>query len=369
VNQTALDAAGITKKTKDPPGGRIMRGDANDEPTGVLVDNAADLVASKVPPPTDVEIERAIVTAMERLVKVGITNVHDAGVDRRTLAIYRKLASEDRLPIRIDAMLDGQQSIDGLRNDMKEWKNAPAIGMLTVRAVKLYADGAMGSRGALMFEPYADEPTTSGLPVTAPDELKRRIAEIVREGFQPAVHAIGDRGCAETLQDFIDAKAPRPRIEHLQVLRPSDMRLLVESHAVASMQPTHATSDAPWAEARLGHGTERQKGAYAWRSVLQAGVPLACGSDFPVESIDPRVGIFAAETREWMPEQRLTREEALRCFTSGAAYAEGAESHRGKIAVGYDADVTVFGEDAMTVPDVRALAVKAVIVGGRVLTF
>src|SRR5581483_10446151 len=264
------------------------------EPTGVLVDNAADLVLSKVPPPTDEEIERALVTAMDRLVKVGLTGVHDAGVDRRTLAVYRKLASEDRLPIRVDAMLDGQQTIEALRADMTEWKKTPQIGKLTVRAVKLYADGAMGSRGALMFEPYADEPTTSGLAVTPHDELKHRIAEVVREGFQPAVHAIGDRACAETLQDFIDARAPRPRIEHLQILRPSDMHLLVDSHAVASMQPTHATSDAPWAEARLGHGTERQKGAYAWRSVLSAGVPLACGSDFPVESIDPRLGLYAA---------------------------------------------------------------------------
>jgi hypothetical protein len=372
VNQSALDAAGIGNKTDDPPGGKILRGDGG-EPSGVLVDNAADLVAGKVPPPTDEEIERALVRAMDRLVQVGLTSVHDAGVDRRTLEIYRKLATADRLPLRIDAMLDGQQPMASLREDMATWKRTPSIGRLTVRAVKLYADGAMGSRGALMFEPYADEPQTTGLAVTPQEELRKRIVEIAQAGFQPAVHAIGDRACAETLADFLEAKQSvpslRPRIEHLQVLRPSDMHLLVESGAVASMQPTHATSDGPWAEQRLGHGTQRQKGAYAWRSVLSANVPLACGSDFPVESIDPRLGLFAAETRPWMPEQRLTRIDALRCFTSGAAFAEEAESHRGKIAVGFDADATAFSDDVMQITDVRASRTRHVIVGGRVTDF
>ncbi len=369
VNAAALDVAGITKKTDDPPGGKILR-DERGEPSGVLVDNAEDLVASKVPPQTDEEIESALVTAMAALVRVGLTSVHDAGTGRRTLEIQRKLAAADRLPIRIDAMLDGQQPMESLRADMATWKRTPTVGRLSVRAVKLYADGAMGSRGALMFEPYTDEPQTIGLAVTPPDELRKRILEIARAGFQPAVHAIGDRACAETLQDFIEARRAvpdlRPRIEHLQVLRPSDMHLLLEAGAVASMQPTHATSDAPWAEARLGHGTERQHGAYAWRAVLSAGAPFACGSDFPVESIDPRAGLFAAETRAWMPEQRLTREEALRCFTSGAAFAAGAEAHRGRIAPGYDADVTVFAADVMSASDVRAVAVTHTIVGGRV---
>jgi predicted amidohydrolase YtcJ len=204
---------------------------------------------------------------------------------------------------------------------------------------------------------------------------------VAAAGFQPAVHAIGDRACAEVLEDFVEASKLaadlRPRVEHLQVLRANDVHLLVESGAVASMQPTHATSDGPWAEARLGHGTVRQKGAYAWRQVLAANVPLACGSDFPVEGIDPRAGLYSAETRTWpggpaegwMPEQKLTRLEALRCFTSGAAYAAHAESHRGVIKEGYDADVTVFGKDVfgISAAQLRTVPVVATIVGGRLV--
>jgi predicted amidohydrolase YtcJ len=325
-------------------------------------------------------VREAILSAAARLVAVGITSVHDAGVDGRTLEVYRALAASDALPLRIYAMIDGQQPADALHADMRRWRETPEVGRLTVRSVKLYADGALGSRGAWMKTPYADDDANVGLTVTEPAELRARILDVAREGFQPCVHAIGDRACRETLEDFVAvAQATpglRPRVEHLQILDPSDLPLLVRAGAIASMQPTHATSDGAWAEARLGHGTARQRGAYAWRQVLDARVPLACGSDFPVEGIDPRAGIFSAETRRWpgapeagwMPEQRLTREEAVRCFTEGAAYAEHAESRRGRIAVGFDADLTAFAGDLFAVPAdaIPRMQITATVVGGRV---
>jgi predicted amidohydrolase YtcJ len=379
VNARALELAGIGPRTPDPPGGHLER-DAAGAPEGVLVDNAQELVGAKIPPPTAPQIESAILTAADALVAVGLTSVHDAGVGPEALAVYARLAAEDRLKVRVDAMLDGSQPMEALQAAMETWRRHSTIGWLTVRSVKMYADGAMGSRGARMFEPYADDPGTSGLAVTEPGELRRRILAVANAGFQPAVHAIGDRACAEVLADFVEASklAPdlRPRVEHLQVLRASDVHLLTAAGAVASMQPTHATSDGPWAEARLGHGTVRQKGAYAWRQVLDAGAVLACGSDFPVEDIDPRAGLYSAEARTWpggpaggwMPEQKLSRQEALRCFTTGAAAAAHAESHRGVIREGYDADVTVFAKDvfAVDVSELRTIPVAFTIVGGRV---
>jgi hypothetical protein len=356
VNEAALHLAGIGRDTADPPGGRVVR-EADGEPTGVLVDNAEALVRAHVPPPSAEATEHAIRAALERLVSLGITSVHDAGVDARTMVVYRRLAEHGALPIHVYAMLDGQAPLPELRAQMDAWRATPVVGRLTVRAVKMYADGALGSRGALLDEPYSDDPTTSGLAVTPPGELASRILEVARAGYQPAVHAIGDRAVHEVLADFARASAERPslrpRVEHLQILDPADVPVLVASHAIASMQPTHATSDGPWAEQRLGHGTERQKGAYAWRTVLDAHVPLACGSDFPVEDPDPFAGIRSAVLRTWpggppggwMPEQKMTLVEALACFTTGAAYAEGDEADRGRIAEGAIADAAVLSAD------------------------
>jgi predicted amidohydrolase YtcJ len=376
VNAKALEICGITEATRDPPGGKIERY-PDGRPSGIVIDNAESLVDEKVPPLDAAEIEEALLAAMRKLVAVGLTSVHDAGVDARTLEVMRKLAAEDRLPIHVYAMLDGQQPMKDLEAQMALWKKTPEVGRLTVRAVKMYADGAMGSRGAVMFDPYSDDPANRGLFVTPPDELRRRVLAVALAGYQPAVHAIGDRGCASTLHAFSErvARPLRPRVEHLQVLLARDVPLLKSSGAIASMQPTHATSDGPWAEARLGHGTARQKGAYAWRQVLDAGVPLACGSDFPVEDVDPLRGLYSAETRKgpglpdggWMPEQRMTRLEAVRCFTAGAAYAEFAEQRRGVLRVGMDADLTAFDRDVMWVPvaELTKLRVTHTFVGGR----
>ena len=371
-NASALAAAGLDGRTLDPPGGRILRRE-DGTPTGVLIDTAMDLVRRALPPPKPREAEEALLRSLQALAAVGITAVHDAAAGAEVLAAYRRLAERDDLPVRIYAMIDGQGA--DLDERMREWREKPSIGRLTVRAVKLFADGALGSRGAALFEPYDDDSGNTGLWLMDPRELAERIARVAAAGFQPCVHCIGDQACALVLQAF--TKVPRdlrPRAEHLQILRARDVPLLKRSGAIASMQPTHATSDAPWAESRLGRGTERQRGAYAWRQALEAGAVLAFGSDFPVEGIDPREGLRAAVARKsatgavWMPEQRLTREEALHAFTAGAAWAEFAENGRGAIREGFEADFTVFAKDLLEVhvDELPKVAVQATVVGGRV---
>jgi predicted amidohydrolase YtcJ len=378
ANSRALALARIVAGTADPEGGRILR-HQDGRPTGVLVDTAVDLVRSRIPPPTRDEIEQAVLPTLGELVRAGLTSIHDAGVGRDGLEAYRKLAQEDRLPVRVYAMIDGQVPRPELDDQMRLWRATPEVGRLTVRAVKLFADGALGSRGAALLEPYQDDPASRGLLVTPAAELRERIRMVAIAGFQPAVHAIGDRACAQVLDDFeaaagvTDLASLRPRLEHAQVLPHGAVALFRRTGAVASMQPTHATSDAPWAEARLGRA--RLGRAYAWKDLLDGGVPLAFGSDFPVESFDPRAGLHAAETRlprgwprPFLPEQRLTRQQALRAFTTGAALAERAEARRGMIREGYDADLTAFDGDILGVApeELERLGVTLTVVGGRV---
>ncbi|HXL39839.1 MAG TPA: amidohydrolase [Myxococcales bacterium] len=372
-NELALRAAGIGASTPDPPGGRILRrGDGT--LTGVLIDTAMDLVRRAIPAPGGRETEEMLLRSLRALAAVGLTCVHDASAGSEVLAAYARLAERDELPVRVYAMIDGQGP--GLDEEMRAWRERPAFGKLTVRSVKLFADGALGSRGAAMFEPYEDDSGNTGLWLMDPRELEERILRVAAAGYQPSVHCIGDRACAFVLEAF--TRVPhglRPRAEHLQIVRGRDVPLLKRSGATASMQPTHATSDGPWAEERLGRGTERQRGAYAWRQALDAGVPLAFGSDFPVEGIDPREGLRAAVARKtakgavWMPEQRLRREEALHAFTAGAARAEFAEGRRGCIREGFDADLTVFGSDVMSVhiDELPRAPVTATVVQGRVV--
>ncbi|HET9753844.1 MAG TPA: amidohydrolase, partial [Myxococcales bacterium] len=372
-NTRALQAAGIARGTPDPPGGRIVRR-PDGTPSGVLVDAAMDVVRRAIPPASGSDTEANILRSLRALAAVGLTAVHDASAGPAALETYLRLARRGELPVRVYAMIDGQG--DHLAEQMRAWREKPQVGLLTVRSVKLFADGALGSRGAAMFDPYEDDPGNTGLWLMEPRELQARIARATAAGFQPCVHCIGDRACAMVLQAFLAVPPElRPRAEHLQILRPQDVPLLRGSRAIASMQPTHATSDGPWAESRLGQGTGRQRGAYAWRQALKAGATLAFGSDFPVEGIDPREGLRAAVARKtasgkaWMPEQRLTREEALRAFTSGAAFAEFAEERRGCIREGFDADLTVFGANLMTLPADRLpqAPITATVVQGRVV--
>jgi predicted amidohydrolase YtcJ len=374
VNARALALAGIGRETPDPPGGRILRL-PDGAPSGILVDAAQALVLARIPQPSLTEVEGELLAGLEALVALGLTEVHDAGVGPAALDAYRRLALEDRLPLRVYAMIDGEAALPALVAELARWVGAGEVGLLSVRAVKLFADGALGSRGAALHEDYDDEPGNRGLLLASPEDLAARVRAVSSAGFQPAVHAIGDRAVSEVLRAFEaagDLRPLRPRVEHLQIVRREDLPRLEAAGVVASMQPVHAASDASWVAARLGSG-ERLRRAYAWRSVLRAGIPLAFGSDFPVESPDPRAGLLAAEGRaaaagpSFASEERLGREEALRAFTAGAAFASFSEARRGVIREGMDADLTAFAGDVLgaAADELRAMPLSHVVVGGR----
>ncbi|WP_373048073.1 amidohydrolase [Vulgatibacter sp.] len=375
ANGEALRLAGIDGATADPPGGRIVR-DGSGAPTGVLVDTAMELVARCIPPFTEAEREARILAACAACARVGLTGVHDAGDDAATLATLQRLDAQGRLPLRIYAMVDG-----GKAHTFEPWRErGPWQGEnLAIRCVKLLLDGALGSRGAAFHEPYADEPGNRGLTLFAPARFRELLRQSHEAGFQLAVHAIGDRANTDVLDGFAAVglrAADRPRLEHAQILRPADVSRAAGLGVIASMQPTHCTSDMPWVEARIGRG--RMEGAYAWRSFLDAGACLALGSDFPIESPDPRKGLYAAITRQderghppggFHPHERISAAEALRGFTTGAAFAAFAEGELGRIAPGYRADLTVLDRDPLAV-EPRAILDAAVllsVVAGRVI--
>ncbi len=375
VNGEALRRAGITRDTPDPAGGRILR-DAAGEPTGVLVDNAMELVVPRVPPPTDEQLEARLSAALERCAQVGLTGVHDAGMDLRTFRLLQRWDMMGRLPVRVYAMADGQGDARRTYLELGTFGGR----LLEMKSVKFLLDGALGSRGAALHTAYSDAPGETGLLLMEPEELEARTRAFMERGFQVCVHAIGDRANTLVVDTLIRAAAAtgtkplRHRVEHAQILRPEDIRKLGEAGLVASVQPTHATSDMGWAEARLG--AERLKGAYAWKSLKEAGAVLALGSDFPIESPDVLAGLYAARTRQdargqpeggWRPEERLTGEEALEGFTVGPAWASFAEARRGRLKVGMEADFTALSVDPVE-DEARALVdarVVATVVDGR----
>jgi hypothetical protein len=376
ANAAALRAAGVDRNTPEPPGGRILR-DAAGEPTGVLVDAAMDLVESKIPPePVEVR-ERRILRAAQHALSLGLTGVHEMGIDDATIAAYRSLAEQGKLPLRVHAYLAGEGRLEGLRGRVPDI-DATGTAMFVLRGVKVFADGALGSRGALLLEPYADEPAQSGLAVMDRAALREAARNAADAGFQLAVHAIGDRANREVLDAFEAAgpgraRALRFRVEHAQIVSPEDIPRFTALGVIASMQPTHATSDMPWAPLRLG--PTRLRGAYAWRSLLSAGARLVFGSDFPVEEPSPLLGIYAAVSRQdsegnppggWLPAERISLDEALRLFSAEPAYAAFAETNRGRLSPGFVADLTVF--DRNLAPDRTLLAAHAAlsVVGGRV---
>ncbi len=369
VNGEALRRAGITAATKDPEGGRILR-DAKGEPTGVLIDNAMDLVATRIPTASDADLLKHLKLALETCARLGLTQVHDAGMDLRTFRLLQQWDMLGVLPVRLYVMADGQ----GAEGEQFLGLGTFSGRHLELKAVKLYVDGALGSRGAALHAPYSDEAGSTGLLLLSPEEFEKRASEFSERGFQVAVHAIGDK--ANTLALDVLSKlnpALRHRVEHAQVLTAADVGRFAKSGVIASFQPTHATSDMPWAEARLG--PERVKFAYAWRSVIDAGGKVAFGSDFPVEDPNPLLGLFAARTRTdakgappggWMPEQKVTGDEALAGFTKGAAYAAFAEERRGVLKEGSDADFVVLPIDPVA-GDPGALLdakVQVTVVGG-----
>ncbi len=375
VNAKALELAGIGAQTPNPPGGAILRDHAG-QPTGVLVDAATELVERLLPQPDEATLERRQLLAANKLASFGITAIHDAGTGRRELASLRRLAAAGQLPLRVYVMLDGSDD-RLLTEELGRGVQRDGGGMLTVRAVKLYADGALGSRGAWLSQPYSDAPDQVGLQVTPLERLRELVAKAAAAAFQPCIHAIGDEAVHQVLalyREVLGAQASRlrPRIEHAQVVRPEDVAAFAQGTVVASVQPTHWTSDMPWAPARLG--PERIAWAYRWRSLLAAGAHLCLGTDVPVESPDPRLTLWAAVTRQtpaayppegWNPAERLTAQEALQGMTEWASWAAFEEGLRGRIVPGFFADFTVFDRDFTREENVLAARVLRTVVGGK----
>lgn len=362
ANTAALKLAGVTKASKDPGGGRIER-DASGNPSGVFVDAASDLIYAVVPAPSAQQKMAALDAALAEMASVGLTGVSDAGIDLANYKLYRQYADQHKLTARIYAMIRGTgDDFDAISKD------GPLIGygndFLTVRSVKLFADGALGSRGAAMLKPYADDPHNSGLLFLKPDELTAMIGKALGKGYQVGVHAIGDHANREVLDSYAAAYQTHPhgialrnRIEHAQIVSLQDIPRFVPLQLIASMQPTHATSDMNMAEDRVGH--ERIKGAYAWQRFLKQGTIVAAGSDFPVESANPFYGLYSAVTRKdhngqppggWYPDQDMTLVQALRAFTLDAAYAEHAETTLGTLEPGKWADFILVDHDIFKDP-------------------
>ena len=353
-----------------PEGGQILRFDGR--PTGVFIDVAARLVDEVVPPPDAALRAEALKRALAAAASVGLTGMHDMGTSSGDLELFRRFADDGRLTLRVVAYADGDA--DALEQRCRTGAYQHPSGRLRMAGVKFYADGALGSRGAALLEPYSDDHGNRGILVTPPEKLLAGMQKARRCGLQVATHAIGDRGNRLVLDDYAavlgaDAAGDhRWRVEHAQVVSLADIPRFAPLRVIASMQPTHATSDMPWAEARVGR--ERLAGAYAWRRFEEAGVRLALGSDFPVESADPRLGLYAAVTRQdlagqppggWLPDQKLTRSEALRGFTSDAAWAGFTEREVGRLAPGLRADFVLLEADPLSVaaerlPTIRVLS-------------
>jgi predicted amidohydrolase YtcJ len=361
VNTKALEMAGVSRDTPDPKGGKIER-DASGKPTGVLVDAAMDLVHKVVPLPTPSDARGMLDNALAALSKVGLTSVHDAGIKVVQDDLYRDYADHGKLTTRVYAMIgDTTADFDELSKEgpLKSYAND----VYALAAVKLYSDGALGSRGAALLAPYSDMPSTRGLLFYPNAEMLAKMNKAMKAGYQVNVHAIGDAGNRQILDAYAQLIPKynnvelRHRIEHAQVVALEDIPRFRALGIIPSMQPTHATSDQNMAEQRVGH--DRIKGAYAWRTFLDQGSRIACGSDFPVESPNPFEGLHAAVTRQnnagvpvggWYKNQAMTLTEAFRCFTLDAAYAAHQENVIGSLEPGKWADFILIDRDLFKVP-------------------
>ncbi|MCG2586294.1 amidohydrolase [Massilia sp. TS11] len=379
VNSAVLKLAGIDDKTPDPTGGKIVR-DADGHATGILVDRAADLI-EKVMPKTSEEQARAYLdAALGEMARQGLTSVHDAGVSASQDRLYRYYADHGKLSARIYGMIGGVGAdFDSIVKGGGPL-NSYGDDMYALRAVKLYSDGALGSRGAALLAPYSDEPKSKGLLFNSNAEMTRLIGKAMKAGYQVNVHAIGDAGNRQVIDIYgklikeTRSVGQRHRIEHAQVVALADIPRFQAIGIIPSMQPTHATSDMNMAENRVG--PERIKGAYAWRSYLHQGSRIACGSDFPVESPNPFYGLHAAVTRQdqnggpaggWYANQAMSLKEAFRCFTLDAAYAGHQEDKIGSLEPGKYADFIVIDRDLFTMPtyDIYQVKVLQTWVAGR----
>lgn len=363
VNSAALKLAGITKSTADPAGGKIER-DKEGNATGILIDAAMALVSQHIPEASPAEQKLALDTALQTLRSYGVTSAHDAGVSVNADRLFREYASQGKLSTRVYGMIRGtDKAFDELA------KNGPVLSyandLYSLRAVKLFADGALGSRGAAMLQAYSDAPETKGLLFNSDEQMYQMMQKAAVKGYQVNVHAIGDAGNHQILQNFerlsqlnnLPASASRHRIEHAQVVDLHDIPRFKKLAIIPSMQPSHATSDMNMAEDRVG--AQRIQGAYAWQTYLRQGSTIACGSDFPIESANPFSGIHAAVTRQssegkpkggWYAKQAMSLQQAIKCYTIDAAYAAHQEKILGSLEAGKWADFVVLDQDPFKLP-------------------
>ena len=374
VNSKVLSICGIDQDTKDPKGGKIIH-DRNGNPTGILIDNAMDLIKNFVPTNNRNDKRRQIKNAVRKLNQFGLTTIHDAGTDIETIQILKELIAQEQLTIRVNAMLNNNS-----KDYLEILGEGPDIAdkFLSVRTVKIYFDGAMGSRGAALLKPYADDPGNMGLKLTDENNITEKVRQFNAAGFQVAIHCIGDRANRLALDIFeqVGTHNARNRIEHAQIIHSDDLTRFFDLGVIPSMQATHCTSDMYWIDERLGD--DRLHEAYPWQSLLQTGSVIPGGSDAPVEFPNPLLGIYAAVTRQdtsgwpeggWQPKERMTIDQALTSVTKWAAYSMFAESYLGKIEPGYMADFTVLSQDLSKIDPalIPNVNVNFTIVNGKVV--
>ncbi len=383
VNQAALRIAGITRDTPDPAGGRIIR-DAKGEPTGLLIDQAFMLAERAIPPDDAAEVQAMTLPAIAAANQYGLTGIHDAGIGPSELAAYEALASAGKFNLRSYAMIYGSSDTSAFLAQQLALGPRSGLysGRLWLRAIKIEFDGAMGSRGAALLEPYTDDPGNLGLFRIPPEQVERIAVRALQSGFQMATHAIGDRANRVALDIYASALRQVPtanhrfRIEHAQLLTAEEVPRFAELGVIPSMQGSHQTSDMSWVGNRIG--PDRVQWAYIWRSLRSTGVIIPNGSDAPVESINPLVSFHSFITRQnadneppggWFPAQRLTREEALLGMTRWPAYASFMENDVGSLAAGKYADFVILDQDIMTVPVENILSTKVVrtVLGGKTI--
>ena len=386
ANSAAMKIAGVDKNTPNPFGGEVSKDKGTGEPNGMLLDAAQDLVQRHIPGTTAAEAERAIILGVKRDVELGWTQVQDPGGSYEEVELMKKLYGEGKIKLRIYKGL----SAPG-RHAAKLFHDGPIIGTygnrLTVRTLKLYADGSLGSRSAALLQPYSDKPDTSGFLTIKEEDLQPLLAEALRKGIQIQTHAIGDRGNRFILDQYEKAmnavpksewkiKAPRWRIEHSQIVNPADIPRFAKLGVIPSMQPSHAIGDLHFAPSRLG--IARLAGAYAWQSFIKSGSIVPGGSDAPVERGEPMIEFYAAVARKdmkgfsgagWHPEEAVTREQALKMFTVWPAYAAFEETLRGSIEFGKLADLTVLSADIMKIPEMEILKTRCLmtVIGGEIV--